>query len=107
MGYSRCQAWAGPGLNWRPLPCRGSALPLRHPPWSNCYQLCTVNDVLRGVILVIIVYAVLGRVGGTICLILALAIGLPLGRRWGFNQLGAFEGRERMRRARAGGWGIF
>ena len=24
--------WAMPGLNWRPLPCQGSALPLRQPP---------------------------------------------------------------------------
>lgn len=23
---------AMPGLNWRPLPCQGSALPLRQPP---------------------------------------------------------------------------
>ena len=24
--------WAMPGLNWRPLPCQGSALPLRQSP---------------------------------------------------------------------------
>lgn len=52
-------------------------------------------------------FAVLGKVGGIICLILSLVIGLPLGRRWGLNQLGAYESRERMRRAKAGGWGIF
>jgi hypothetical protein len=40
-------------------------------------------------------------------LALGLGIGLRLGRRWGFNQLGSFEGRERMRRAKAGGWGLF
>jgi len=63
--------------------------------------------VLLGVVLIIVAYAALGPVGGTVCVVLALIIGLPLGRRWGFNQLGAYESRERMRRAKAGGWGIF
>ena len=29
---TRVSRWAMPGLNWRPLPCQGSALPLRQPP---------------------------------------------------------------------------
>jgi hypothetical protein len=36
-----------------------------------------------------------------------LAIGLRLGRRWGFNQLGTYENRERVRRAKQGGLGLF
>jgi protein-S-isoprenylcysteine O-methyltransferase Ste14 len=38
-----------------------------------------------------------------------IILGLRAGRAWGFNQLGAFERTERMRRARSrqGGWGIF
>lgn len=32
VGDARFDLWAMPGLNWRPLPCQGSALPLRQPP---------------------------------------------------------------------------
>jgi hypothetical protein len=63
--------------------------------------------VLLGVILVILAFALLGKVGGIICIVIALTVGMRMGRRWGFNQLGAFENRERMRRAKNGGLGIF
>jgi len=38
-----------------------------------------------------------------------LFLGLRLGRRWGFNQLGSYESAERMRRAksRQGGHGLW
>jgi hypothetical protein len=63
--------------------------------------------VLLGVILLVVAWALFGPVGAIIIAAIALTIGMRMGRVWGFNQLGSYESRERMRRAKAGGLGIF
>jgi hypothetical protein len=57
----------------------------------------------------VIILAKSGLVWVAVVLAVGIFLGLRAGRRWGFNQLGAFEHSERMRRARSrqGGWGIF
>lgn len=67
--------------------------------------------VLLVVILVVVAFALIKAHLGWVVLVAGVGIflGMRAGRVWGFRQLGAFEARERMRRARSkqGGWGIF
>lgn len=63
--------------------------------------------MLLGVLLLIVAWALFGPVGAIIIAVIALTIGMRMGRVWGFNQLGSYESRERMRRAKAGGHGLF
>lgn len=63
--------------------------------------------MLLGVLLLVVAWAVFGPFGAIVVIAIALTIGMRMGRVWGFNQLGSYESRERMRRAKQGGWGIF
>jgi hypothetical protein len=57
----------------------------------------------------VIILAKAGFAWVAVVLGIGIFLGLRAGRVWGFRQLGAFEARERMRRAssKQGGWGIF
>lgn len=64
--------------------------------------------LLLGIGAAVILFAS-GYAWAAIVLAIGIVLGLRAGRRWGFNQLGAFEHAERMRRSksRQGGLGIF
>lgn len=57
----------------------------------------------------VIILAKSGFAWVAVVLGVGIALGLRVGRIWGFRQLGSFEHAERMRRAKSkqGGWGIF